>query len=175
MKINYTITLEDYKEALRLHKNQTFGMRIGIFFTYRVLPILGIFILIYVAFKAFTQENDYAQNPPFGLIMPILFVFLPVIRNYLVRRQFDIAFPLTKTDRKVSADIDEERILSTIPGFSEGKFYWNAISGFAQNEKIVQFYLSSDRIIFIPISSLSPSQLAELGEIVARNLVRKEK
>ncbi|MGA9071385.1 MAG: YcxB family protein, partial [Terracidiphilus sp.] len=84
-------------------------------------------------------------------------------------------FPHGKIDRQLTIDIDDERIIAETPGFSETKILWQAIDRFAQNEKVTMFYTAEIRFIYFPTRSLSDAQRIELNELVARNLVRKEK
>jgi len=95
--------------------------------------------------------------------------------HYLnVRKQFNNIFPPGRTDRNVSIDINEDHIIAAIPGVSEGKFFWNAILKFAQDEKITLFYVAEKRFIFVPAKAFSPSERSELSDLVERNLLRKK-
>jgi hypothetical protein len=70
-------------------------------------------------------------------------------------------------------DIDDERIISAMPGSSESKLLWNAIVRFAQDEKITLFYLTELRFLFVPTTIFSAEQRVELSNLVVRHVVKK--
>jgi hypothetical protein len=80
--------------------------------------------------------------------------------------------PPSCTDRIISIDIDNERVVSSIPEVSEGKFFWNAIVDFAQDEKVTLLYIRKRAFIFFPTSVLSPDQHTELNDLIARHVVK---
>ena len=173
MQLTYTLTLSDYKAAIKLHNRQNLGRRLSNIFAGRILPGIGLFLLIAEAFLAFS-ENDYlSRNPPGLLIVPFIFALLPIIQANIVRKQFDQLFP--PSSRNLSIDLDNERIICDNPGSSESKFLWTIVQQFAQDDKVTMLYISKLRFLFFPTNSMSIEQRTELNELVARNMVRKEK
>jgi hypothetical protein len=71
--------------------------------------------------------------------------------------------------------IDEDHIVSAIPGVNEGKYFWNAILRFAQDEKITLFYVAEKKFLFVPTKAFSREQREELDDLIARTVARKEK
>jgi hypothetical protein len=71
--------------------------------------------------------------------------------------------------------MDKERILSGLPEVSEERYFWNAIVGFAQDEKMTLLYLDKDKFLLLPTYALSPEQRTELNELVARHVVKGQK
>jgi len=84
-------------------------------------------------------------------------------------------FPHGQTDQLLSIDIDDGRIISEMPGFSESKLLWTAIVRFAQNEKVTLFYVAKARFLFVPTQLFSEEQRAELNDLVARHLPKGKK
>jgi hypothetical protein len=70
--------------------------------------------------------------------------------------------------------MDDDRILSGLPGVSEEKYFWNAIVGFAQDRKMTLLYLDKDKFLLFPTYALSPEQRAELNDLVARYVVKRK-
>jgi hypothetical protein len=171
MKLTYTLTLDDYKAAQVLHRRQTFGRRTTWFFLLRVMPGIGLLVLAWALFTGLTHKAGFSQNPPVTLVVPIIFLLLPLINHNLVRKQFNQLFP--PTARNLSIDIDEERIICTNPGVSDSRLLWNAIIEFAQDERITMLYISKLRFLFFPTQVISPSQRAELNDLVARHVNRR--
>lgn len=174
MKLTYTLTLDDYKAAQQLHLRRSLGMRLTYIFWYVVVPILaGLGAFAFIIFDV-SKLTRYAALY-FGLEVALVWlsIFLPIMRFYTLRKCFKQLFPPSRTDRSSSIDIDEERVLSAIPGVSEGKFFWNAIIDFAQDEKVTLLYIRKRAFLFFPTPTLSPDQRAELNALIARHVVKK--
>jgi hypothetical protein len=172
MQLNYTLTLDDYRAALRLHARQNLGRRFATFFLRRALPGIGFLLLAMEAFLVFADKNYLIHNPPGLLIVPVVFVVLGALQSYQVQRQFNQLFP--PHGRGLSIDLDDERIICTNPGSSESRFLWHVVIEFAQNEKVTMLYIAKLRFLFFPTSALSPIQRTELDGLVARHLNKKK-
>jgi hypothetical protein len=172
MKLSYELTLEDYKAALRLHRKQKLNTRIAHFIWIALLPILAV-----IAWASFLYNLDKeAISFPGSLSLPIGMSFccaVAVLLQYLnVRKQFSNIFPPGRTDRNVSTSIDEDYLISAIPGVSEGKYFWNAILKFAQDENITLFYVADKKLLFIPTKAFSLAERTELDDLIARHCVK---
>ena len=175
MKLTYTLTLNDYKSAQRLHLRRNLSRRLTFIFWYVVIPILAAAgVLAFVLFDVSKLTRFAAIY--FGMVAVLVWlsIFLPLMRLYTIRKCFKQIFPPSRTDRSSSIDIDEERVISAIPGVSEGKFFWNAIIDFAQNEKVTLLYIHKRAFLFLPTSCLSPVQRIELNDLVARHVAKKK-
>ncbi len=172
MQLTYVLTLNDYKAALRLHANQTVGRRVARFGAGMGLPGIGLLVLAMNVFLAFTQQDYLSRNQPGLLIVPLIFLLIPVIQANLVRKQFKQSFP--EAARSLSLDIDDERIICTNPGSSETKFSWSTIVAFAQDEKVTMLNISKLRFLFFPTSALAPVQRAEFNDLVARHVASRK-
>jgi len=51
-------------------------------------------------------------------------------------------------NEEVWVDLDDERVISTIPGTVEGKYFWTGILGFAQDEKMILLYIRKNMFLF---------------------------
>jgi hypothetical protein len=80
-----------------------------------------------------------------------------------------------RLDRNWSIDIDDERIVSSVPGICESKILWSGVFAFVQNDRIISLYISENQYISIPTGALTRDQRIELNDLVARNMVRKQK
>jgi hypothetical protein len=175
VKLTYTLTLDDYKAAQRLHLRRTLGGRLTFIFWYLVVPILaalGAFAFIFFDVGKLTHSAAILFGIEAALVW--LSVFLPIMRFYAIRKGFKQIFPPSRTDRSSSIDIDEERVLSTIPGVSEGKVFWKGIIDFAQDEKTTLLYIRKKAFFFFPTPALSPDQRAELNALIARHVAKNK-
>jgi hypothetical protein len=176
MKLTYTLTLADWKAAIRLHSRQKIGRRIHFFIYDIVIPAIALLVLIGTITAYAYGLSDLVE----GLIIPtstltVLAIILPIWRNFMIRKSYKGMFPTSEIGPGYSLDIEDERILSTRPGSGEAKYYWTGICALTQNEKIKLLYLSEILFIGIPTYKLSPEQRTELNDLIARNLARKQK
>jgi hypothetical protein len=174
MQLTYTLTLADFEAAQQLHIRQKLGRRIKFIALYRAIPILtAVLWIVSIVFVISGERKSLEALIPLDAGLPIMAIGLPICRYYNIRKCFKQLFPPTRTDRNSSIDIDDERILSSIPGVGESKLYWTGVLAFAQDEKITLLYISETRFLLLPTAALSPDQRTELNEIVARHVVRK--
>jgi hypothetical protein len=168
MKYNYTLTLADYKAALKLHQRAKRSRRVVELFLYKCMPLLALLAISYELIEEISYDSFVWEHTLRLLIVPAFFLLLPVSRWDLVRKQFKQLFPAGSEN--LSIDIDDDRIICMNPGRSESKFTWNSIKSFAQDGKIAMLYISEDRFLFFPTSGFSPAERRELQSLVERNL-----
>jgi hypothetical protein len=171
MKLSYTLTLDDYKAALRLHRRQKLSRRI----LPAVAPVLaGLGLVATLLFEISGQSELALHLLGLDVVFLSLSIALPLARLLDARMCFKRIFPQTKTVSAISADIDDERIFCKNPGVSEGKFFWNAIVNFTQDEKMTLLYLDKDKFLLFPTQAMSPEQRAELNDLIARHVVGRK-
>jgi hypothetical protein len=171
MKVEYALTLADYKAALQLHARQTISRHLGNFFVHVMAPVVACLIILFWLYEA-VFHGDFLASQPSAWVTPALFASLPFLQEWSIRKTFKQLFPSSVTNMPVSFSIDDDLIVSAIPDRSEGRFYWNAIDHFAQNEKVTLIYVAKRRFIFFPTRAFSPEQRAELNDLVVRHGVK---
>ncbi|HEX7728991.1 MAG TPA: YcxB family protein [Terracidiphilus sp.] len=175
MKLEYTLTLADYRAAIRLHMRQRLTRQISFAIWFVIVPITAVTGLVAFIFFPISHYTRFAAElfgAECGLIW--LAVFLPIMGEYQIRKFFKRLFPANRTERDCTLEIADEYIISTIPGYSEGKFYWSGISGLAQDEKITLIIVATKRFLFIPTKALSSAQRTELNDLVARHVAARK-
>lgn len=169
MKLTYTLTLDDYKAAQVLHRRQKFTRQLAVWI-WPALTLSGLAAM--VTFTLTNHSELFADSIALTGGALFITIFMPCARWYALRKCFKQLFPPTRTDRSSAIDIDDERILSAVPGVSEGKIFWRGLLQFAQSEKVTMLYISEIRFIFFPTSVLTPEQREELKEMVKRHGVK---
>jgi hypothetical protein len=140
------------------------------------LPILALAGMILILYLKMVAKAVLSFDQLFGEgLLLFLSVGLPLARIPDVRICFKRIFANPKQIPTITLEVDDQSIRSEIPGVSEGKFFWNAIAGFAQNEKITLLYVARKKFLFFPTNALTLDQRAELNDLVARNMPRKLK
>jgi hypothetical protein len=105
----------------------------------------------------------------------IYWIIMLANRYFVIRINYKRNNPPIRTNQEHCTEINDECIVDRIPGISEQKYFWNAIVDFVQDEKSTLLYHGKNRFIFFATRALSPEQRTELNDLVARNLVRKQK
>ena len=170
MNLSYTLSLQDYQAALKLHRRLKFTRRAGPF----IWPVLLLVSAVVFVFASLHNDNELAAYAiAIGAGSLTGTVLLPVLRIWNTRRCFKQIFSPSQLDRTIRLDIDHERILSVIPGHSEGKIFWPAVHRFAQNDRATLIYLAERKFLFFPTSALSPGERSELANLVAQKGVKQ--
>jgi hypothetical protein len=175
MQLSYILTLKDYKASLRLHLRQKLSRYISFIFWYRAVPVLAIAGLLAILILNITGRTELEADF-IGVDAGLLWIaiVLPLIRVYQVRKSFKHMFPPGRTDRTCYIDIDDERIFTSLPGVGEGKYFWTGVIAFVQDEKVSMIYITEVQYLPIPTYTLSPEQLTELNDLVARHVVKRK-
>jgi hypothetical protein len=173
MQVKYKVTVSDYRNAVALHYRLKGRWRSPLNL-YKFISIVGALLLISDLIDAFCRNDYFSGGYVATLIIPLFMLSLPFLYRYSTLKQFKNIFPHSATDSTLMMDIDEERILSEMPGFTESKILWNAVVKFAQNEKVTLIYLAEIRFLFVPTNAFTPAQRTELNDLVARHVVKRK-
>jgi hypothetical protein len=169
MKLAYTLTFEDYKEAQALHVKRSLKRRLSYFVWYRAVPAIAV-LLMGVIIVSVINHRWAGMNIAFPAEGALIWlsIYLPFIRSRHMRKGFKRLYPKSRTDNISSIVLEEDQILSGIPGVSEAKFFWAAIDGFAQNELTTLLYVNKTGFLFFPTSVMTSEQRIALGDLIKR-------
>jgi YcxB-like protein len=168
MELTYTLSFADWKAALRLNRRKRLLRRFGAF----IWPTITV-VCLTIAFVSNVQSQLFAQCMALGAGSLVVSISYPFMRIYVDRRGYRRIFSPTRKDRSCYVAIDDKQILSGLPEVSEEKYFWNAIVGFAQDEKMTLLYLDRDKFLLFPTSAMSPAQRAELTDLVSRHVMKR--
>jgi hypothetical protein len=170
MKFEFTVTLEDYKAALRLHRGRKLSRRI---FLWIGPSLFLISLLLFVAGSL--SKNTAVLTQAIALTAWSLFatVGFPIFRFVMTRRGYKRMFPPTRSGRTSTIEINDQKIIEENPGTEEVRLSWTGVMGFVQNDRVTLIYINPCRFFLFPTSALSPAQGAELNDLVARHVVKR--
>lgn len=173
MRVDFTISLDDYKAAMVLHSRQSPSTRIKHLALFWLPTMIGTFVGLLIMHFGFHLQYMSAF-PWLSVLFWAAFVCVaaPIQYASYTRRVFNKRIP--ERVRANWTDVNDLGVASAIVGTEEGVFLWKDIAGFAQNEKITLLYLDKKRFLFFPTSTLNQSQRSELKDLVARHLVREQ-
>lgn len=160
----YELTYQEFLAAQRLHRRHVTRARISYVLWFIVFPcVFGAFVL-WLAFTYFKGERElFAQLAPFVAWLGVMFLVICVLRPYNLRRLFRKSLP-EGSGKAVQASFayNEEGIVSALPGRSEGRFFWNAIVDYAEDDHMVLLYLKKKLFLYVPKSAMSDAEWTEL-------------
>src|SRR5580704_15267008 len=108
MKFEFTVTLEDYKAALKLHRGRKLSRKI--------FPWIGpaLFLMSLILFVVGSLGKNSAVLTQAILLAAwslCATVGFPILRFALTRRGYQQMFPPTRSSRTTSIEIDDQRIV----------------------------------------------------------------
>jgi YcxB-like protein len=164
MRLEFTITLQDYKAALRLHRKQKLIRRV---FPW-IWPSLFTICLATFAWAAANNSQIVAtQAIALGGGSLTATIALPILRFINTRRCYMRMFPPTRTGRMTFIEINDQGIVEENPGTEEIRLPWSGVLDFVQNEKVTMVYINSVRFFLFPTTALTPEQRSALSGLVA--------
>jgi hypothetical protein len=174
MQVSYELTLAEFESALKLHARQKLSRRIYVFTFRFVIPWATYLFLGFTLYSYVTGGWGAIEGlvfPDFVLVaILILALSFPRSRIHSVFRSL---YPPGAKSRINSMEINDACILTSVEGVGEGKYLWNAVSAFVENEQLALLYVGEERFFTVPLRALTDVQRNELRELVARNLVKR--
>ncbi len=170
MRFDFTITLEDYKVALKLHRKRKLRRRILPW----IWPALFLISLVLLVVGSLNKNTEMIEQAILLAAWSLCAIAaLPILRFALTLRGYRQMFPPTRSGRTSTIEIDDQRIIEENPGTEEMRLPWTGVMGFTQNDRVTLIYINSCRFFLFPTPALSPAQKAELNELVARYVVER--
>jgi hypothetical protein len=161
----YISSFEDYRAAQKLYLRHRKDARV------RLLAwMIGVPIFTVVCFSLGLWERSSA-NPGFyimtmglagaGLAMTISAV---VLRPWNLRRSYRKSRKASglEVENKIAFSFDEEGVTSTVIGRSEGRFFWNAINDYVEDDAIALIFIGKKRFLYIPKRALDEEDWQDL-------------
>jgi len=164
--ITYSLTEAEYLEAQSLYVHKKSGKTP---FILRCIVALGAVLVSSRALLATLQYGDPFDwsriTPP--LIVAAIFIFgLPSLQRWGFRKRYKVeANNLTH----VSLKLDESGWEVDVPGAGRGSLEWSGLSDWMEG-KLVFMAISGYTFRPIPKSALTPPQVDEVRELLARKI-----
>jgi hypothetical protein len=170
MKIEYTITLRDFKAALKLHRRQKLSRRL-LPWIWPMLLLVGI-----VGFVVSSSDHNLemaVQSAAIASGALVATLGWPVMRWVTTRVCYNRMFSPKRTSRVTILDIDEEKIIEINPGAEEIRVAWSGVLDVVRDSRSILIYIGVSRFFIIPAAILTPDQRAEFNDLVARHVVKR--
>jgi hypothetical protein len=170
MTIHYKLTFEDYLAAQKIHTRSSLWRRFALLIWLWILPGIGfLFLLLLLSLK-------FSNNPPAdnsGIFtfawLSSLFIVFRLLRAYSFRKQYAQIFPAGFADSECYFLIDDQQIVSEIPGATIGRYTWPVILDYRREDKISIIYVRKNFFLIVSLSSLSADEISEFDSFFTRN------
>lgn len=160
--LQFTLSLKDYQNAMRLHARRTWWRRIARVVNLFVFPILGI-VFIVLAF-AMERDPNSTGSTIFVGVSGVFLLCYPFCFHYRLKS----CYRRTRVDDgSVTLDLSEEGIHSESSN-TKTNISWNALHSFAENKHLFMLYLAPARFIAIPKHVCTAQQIDELRSLFQR-------
>ncbi|MGA3160356.1 MAG: hypothetical protein ABSC77_04000 [Terracidiphilus sp.] len=173
MKIEYDATRKDMMAAYLAHRNRRTIYAVLNFFVFRFVPCATVISLIlFIVMALYGNINPWlVQLLP---VMVVLTVAAFIDRHSTPRRFLRSMFPASVSDRRVVIEVNDEKVVSSIPGATRFEYLWGSISLFLCDAQVNLLYISPGRFILIPNRVLTTEEKASLDEIIARKGIKRK-
>jgi len=171
VKFDCNLSFSDFEEASRLHRRQKTSRWVCFLLLYRIVPVISTAALVLLG-----AYGPRAHTLPDWSLLSFVVALLWAGILIAAAPRENIRRAIRRSAWKGEASIcaDDEGILIQIPGVSETRIFWRGILSTAQNEKVNLLYTSKDCFLIFPTSAMSEPQQAELNELVARHVVKRQ-
>jgi hypothetical protein len=163
-------------DAQRLYLKHRRTAAIRYYLLVWALPIIGVFATVPFLLGEITHDSSKPMAMYAGLAAGGAWfaIFIPINRWFTVRRCWKAVVPPERVGKPITLEFTDESVISTIPGQSEGRFFWTAIPDFVQNDRITLLFVRKKNFLFIPTKDIPPEQWAyvraKLTPLLNRNL-----
>jgi len=171
MRIEFELTYGDSKAAYYAYRHRKRSYVILDFIFFKLVPLATVIILLLI----FIQVRRGRLNPWTYNLAPLLIAMTAasfVDRIFKLRHQRRNSFPVCVTDRKMIVEVNEENIVTTIPGAIRTEYCWASISLFLSSPQVSLLYFSPERFVLIPNRVLTAEQKAWLNTLVAQKGIK---
>ena len=159
MDHDYIIEYKDFLNAQKLYLKHKRGANLRLKAWLYGLPAITLLLLITDLHAFMTNQAGMTAIlsgfAGFGLWMTLIIVGL---RPWKLRRFYrKLLPPGEKKLMHARFSFSAEGVISSVPGRSEGRFYWSAIQDFAEDEKMALLFFDKKKFLFIPKRAMAPS------------------
>ena len=148
----YVMSFEDFRNAQNLYfrHRRAAGIRLRLWLY--GLPALAVALVIADVYLRRSRDPD-AYDPLLGAV--VFFVILSVwvigSRRWQLRRCFKRILPPGQAkEALVQFDFDDQGVVSSIPGRSEGRFFWAGILDYVEDDEMALLFVRKKNFLFVP-------------------------
>ncbi len=152
----YVLLKQDFLNAQKLFRRSRPKAAISYWLYFWVCPILGCVAIGITLFGlAAKRPHLVTLVVPFAVGGLVFAIFVPVHRWYQLRRAWNNCVPASLRGKPVTFQFDDTQLISTVPGRSEGRFFWSAVLDLAEDSQLALLFVREKNFLFIPKTALT--------------------
>jgi hypothetical protein len=164
IRLQFTLTLDDYVAAQRLHAKRGWWPRLILVLAYTLVPFLGVLWLLFTA--SFIRIADSPALFVFELGVGLFLVSFPL---YL-RLRWKRCYRRTRTEPG-DCTIEFDRSMIRIQQSKmRSEVEWPAVRSLSENKKVFLLYLAAAKFVVIPKRICSEQQIEELHSLFQQEI-----
>jgi hypothetical protein len=169
LPIEYEISYKLYKTAQWLYLKKRPASMVFYIVLYWLIPLAGL-VCLFLTLADFLEGRRFLAWTLLKTELPFIVYGLIVViwRQISLRRGYSGLYP-RNTQKRATFSYDEQQCISAIPGRSQGKVYWSAMSSVAQDKQITLLFMGRKRFLMVPTQSLSAQEWSAIRGYIAAN------
>lgn len=170
----YASTKRDFLDAQRLHRKNRPWSAVSYGFWYVVLPGGSVAYLLYWASLWFTHGRAAAiHNIVWAGLALYLASLLSFARWWQIQKLWNQMQPKKYRGLPVTLQFDDKLIISARPGDNEGRWSWNAVEDFAEDERLAILYVRKKLFLMVPKRIMDEHEWERLRTLALPHKVKK--
>lgn len=171
----YVMSFEDFRNAqLLYHRHRrAAGLRLRLWLY--GLPVITLGLIAADVYLRHTREPD-AYDPLLGptLFFSVMTFWIVGLRRWQLRRCFKKILPPGQTkEALIRFDFDDQGVLSSIPGKSEGRYFWNSILDYVEDDQMALLFVRKKLFLFVPKRAMDSPTWERLRAYVRQHEIGK--
>jgi hypothetical protein len=163
MAHNYEYTYRDFIEAQRLHRRSRPLAMVSFVTWFILLPVAAVSVTIFMLWAAIVGRQDlFRQLLPAEAWLLFMTIFICLFRPFNLRKIYKRNLPDGAKSCAATFSFGEEGVASGIVGRSEGRFHWNALLQFVENEKVALLYVKKKLFLCVPKRAMPEEEWQQL-------------
>jgi len=164
IQLKFTLTLQDYLEAQRLHTKRGCWPRLGWALAYTVIPVFGILWVVSTFFQFRIKDSPglFAFEVAVGL-------FLACYPLYL-RLRWKRCYLRTRPEQDECTVEFDDSIIRIRSATMSTEVQWQAVRSYSENKKLFLLYLAPAKFIAIPKRICLEPEIDELRRLFTHEI-----
>lgn len=169
---NYLLSKDNFLDAQRLYRKHSPKAALSYYFWIWTVPIIGLcFVLALVAAVITRREDLIRQLAPAAAAGAWFAIFIPTMRWWQLRKLWKASLDAGADGKPITLQFDDEQLISTIPGKSEGRFFWTALIDYAEDDRLAMLFIRKTHFHYILKYALPETAWTQIRQLATSKAV----
>jgi hypothetical protein len=159
IELRFTLTFADYVQAQHLHAKRGLWPRLSLFLAYILLPLFGVFWLLFAVFFIRITES-----PGFFVFEVGVGLFLVCYPLYM-RWRWKRCYLRTRTESEETTIEMDQSTIRIQASKMRSEIQWAGVRSYSESQKLFMLYVAPAKFVAIPKRACSEHQIDELRSL----------